>query len=528
MTLMAFLKAQQGLESLCLEQPFQPIHDTSSVPSISSSRDDEGLAQNAASSTEVFLPSEVIFNILSFIPRRASSQPTLHACSLVSRQWYAAAVLLLYERPHISGRNFKQFVATICPSVNAHVRKSELAILVKALDMGYLVHDGSRSLTARILGRLKGGLEEFVAPQASFAINCFAALAKCSRLRHLDLSLVSDSIALSDLFRVIKPLSQLSSLRFPRSSNYDRGFTTNSFSWPPNLESLHLAGGVSDNFLLNMHNPPRLSSLTIEHCPFAKPASIRTLLAKLAPQLTRLKVSYHIPLLPFNGLDNILLICPNLVYLSIAVDFITDHFFQVHNFPPMVHPLEMLELECSGNVGVAQKFGPNEIYIAVCGALGKLRRVRLSERLGWQDSKEFISDIKDLVDLLETKEYEDWTGQNTDENSEAEAMTEPAESKETVPGENLETPQTGINEIIKPLPVQKAGVWTFTNTQLSMHETAAGIRALSHSDMLFSDHAELRRATGTSSTHASTFSQIAAAYYRDLGHQKAAWAFFRR
>jgi len=41
--------------------------------------------------------------------------------------------------------------------------------LVRVLDMSMLVHNGSRSLTARILGRLKGSLEYFVAPQASFA-----------------------------------------------------------------------------------------------------------------------------------------------------------------------------------------------------------------------------------------------------------------------------------------------------------------------------------------------------------------------
>ena len=35
--------------------------------------------------------------------------------------------------------------------------------------MSSLVHNGSKSLTARLLGRVKTRLEEFVAPQASFA-----------------------------------------------------------------------------------------------------------------------------------------------------------------------------------------------------------------------------------------------------------------------------------------------------------------------------------------------------------------------
>ena len=44
-----------------------------------------------------------------------------------------------------------------------------VAELVRVLDMSRLVHNGSKSLTTRILGRVKGNLEEFVAPQAPFA-----------------------------------------------------------------------------------------------------------------------------------------------------------------------------------------------------------------------------------------------------------------------------------------------------------------------------------------------------------------------
>lgn len=119
--------------------------------------------------TVAHLPPEIIIHILSYIPRRPSTQSTFYSCCLLSRRWYAAAIHRLYHTPYITGKNFKQFVATICPSVNAHVRKSDLAELVRRLDMGNLVHDGSKSLTARLLGRVKLRLEEFVAPQASFA-----------------------------------------------------------------------------------------------------------------------------------------------------------------------------------------------------------------------------------------------------------------------------------------------------------------------------------------------------------------------
>ena len=120
------------------------------------------------------LPSEILLNITSYIPYQEAPQQTLHAATLVSRSWYSAAVSLLYRRPYITGRNFKLFVATVCPSINAHIRKSELANMVKSLDMSNLVHEGSKSLTARLLGRLKRGLKEFRAPQASFAYERFS------------------------------------------------------------------------------------------------------------------------------------------------------------------------------------------------------------------------------------------------------------------------------------------------------------------------------------------------------------------
>jgi hypothetical protein len=112
------------------------------------------------------LPPEVLQNIFSYT---AAYQPTIHACTLVSESWYKSSIAFLYSSPVIDGRNFDSFVKAICPSVNAHIRINGLATLVRKLDMSLLVHNGSKSLTARILGRVKENLEEFVAPQASFA-----------------------------------------------------------------------------------------------------------------------------------------------------------------------------------------------------------------------------------------------------------------------------------------------------------------------------------------------------------------------
>lgn len=112
------------------------------------------------------LPPEILQQIFSHL---VGHQKTLHACSLTSPSWYSASIAYLFENPMITGKNYNSFVRAICPSVNAHVRRNGLAELVRRLDMSSLVHNGSKSLTARLLGRVKTRLEEFVAPQASFA-----------------------------------------------------------------------------------------------------------------------------------------------------------------------------------------------------------------------------------------------------------------------------------------------------------------------------------------------------------------------
>lgn len=125
------------------------VDDTSAIPSPS-------------------LPYEIIQNILSYLPGDHSSQATLHACTLLSRAWYSATITRLYENPRITGPNYASFAKSVCPSINAHIVRNGLAELIKTLDLGALIHHGSKSLTARLLGRVKGNLEEFVAPQASF------------------------------------------------------------------------------------------------------------------------------------------------------------------------------------------------------------------------------------------------------------------------------------------------------------------------------------------------------------------------
>jgi hypothetical protein len=360
------------------------------------------------SAREVLLPTEIISHILSYIPGRENTQSTFWACCLVSRTWYSASIALLYDRPYLNGGNFAEFVTTVCPSKNAHIRQSTLAVLVRRLDMGELVHNASRSLTARLLGRLKGNIEEFVAPQASFAINSFAALSKCTKLRYLDLSLISASISNRLLFQTLKSLQELETLFFPRSSSHDQDREEKTYSWPPRLKVLHLAGGIDDHFLRKhlINAPPSLQRLSIQHCAQIHAPTLLSTLQTLGPQLQHLTIRHPMSQLYVGALDSILDICPSLTALRTSADFISDSLFS-SLYIPSSHSLRILDIECSPTAGADVEISASAIYDAVEeGRMPDLRSVRVSARLAWGATQRTRTDAKDLEEILEEGEME--------------------------------------------------------------------------------------------------------------------------
>jgi len=370
----------------------------------------EGLAapvlQFTSSNCEVLLPLEIISQILAFIPRRAEHQRTFWACALISRSWYSASIAALYERPWLHGGNFNEFVATVCPSKNAHIRQSTLAVLVRRLDMGELVHNASKSLTARLLGRLKGNIEQFVAPQASFAINSFAALSKCTKLRHLDLSLISASISNKLLFQTLKSLQDLETLYFPRSSSHDEGQSAESYAWPPRLQALHLAGGINDHFLqTHLTNAPlALSKLSIQHCSQVHAPSLLSTIKILGPQLRHLTIRHPMAQLFRQSLDSLPQLCPSLLALRVSADYISNEMFPSI---PANHPLQILDLECSPVANPDVDIDPSAIYDAIEeNLLPDLRSVRASARLAWTATETLRQDASDLQEILEENEME--------------------------------------------------------------------------------------------------------------------------
>ncbi|KAK5113178.1 hypothetical protein LTR85_010996 [Meristemomyces frigidus] len=384
----------------------------------------------------IYLPDEIIIQVLEYITRLKDSQRTLASCCLLSRQWYDAAVPLLYAQPYLYGKNFDPFVRTMCPSINLHVRKSPLSELVKVLNMASLVHQGRPSLTARLLGRAKGSLEEFVAPQASFALNCLAGLSKCTKLRVLDLSLVSEAPPLPDLFKAVAHLQDLRTFRLPRSGGFGAHHKPASFTWSPNLEDLSLSGGIDGHFLHGVVTfPQTLRSLTIEHCPQAKGYAITHLLktaVRPLRNLQSLKIRF-MPRLSSRALDDILFLLPQIQRLSLSVDYITPAIFDENHFnhsynkyvlpslsgaddddqlaavEPLQHNnLRTLELTNSGDPGVEDKISPIDIMIAIDeGSLPRLRQVRVAKTLLWHSSLT-ASDAEALADVLIEASKRDW------------------------------------------------------------------------------------------------------------------------
>ena len=111
---------------------------------------------------EVQLPTEIIIQIVSYLPSGSLGQRSIWACCLVSRQWYSAAISKLYERPRLSGPNFDKFAVVICPPINAH--RTGLERHVRYLDMSGVGYEASNSQIARLLRRVGPTLEDFIAP----------------------------------------------------------------------------------------------------------------------------------------------------------------------------------------------------------------------------------------------------------------------------------------------------------------------------------------------------------------------------
>ncbi|KAL4775645.1 hypothetical protein BDW60DRAFT_178706 [Aspergillus nidulans var. acristatus] len=280
----------------------------------------------------IYLPTEIVIQILDEVAAdKIARQPTLHACCLVSRQWYTCAITLLWAEPRInSGSSFTKFANIVSPPIGVRKSKWNLGALVRKLDLTSLVHHSSPSLTARLLGRVKESLEVFIAPRASFAVNSLPSLAKCSKLRHLDLSLVATPIPFKDLRRSLSNLVNLQTLRLPQSTSIT-GTETFGIPWPQNLRRVQFSGHFSAEPMRSFRWPTSLTSLTLKNCSDLSLTNISSLMCSpdLNRTLKRLTISGLNRRLSPESITSILGLTPALSFLSIPGDMVDDTFFDL-------------------------------------------------------------------------------------------------------------------------------------------------------------------------------------------------------
>ncbi|KAL5114237.1 hypothetical protein ACEQ8H_007889 [Pleosporales sp. CAS-2024a] len=345
-----------------------------------------------------YLPDELLLEILEYVQawETHDRQSSLAHFCCVNRQWYDVGIRKLYEAPYLSGAAYVNFVRTVCPSVIARIRPSSLSGLVRVLDLSHIVHNSNKATTARILGRTKASLETFIAPQASFAINAWAALSKCTHLRILDLSLVSESISFQSLNQTIKQLPELRELYLPRcNSSYECKESTMKVRWPPLLQHLSLSGSVSGQFLWDMlrspdNFPPTLCSVSILHCPGLDHRGIRPLLQNLAKTLTVVELR-DLPNVKHSGFNGVLEWLPNLTSLSVALDYIDTRFGFVPDDWTAARwrdakPLQTLTLVSSGQTSMDanRSFTAVDLWTLMDERfLGRLRYVNIAQSTEW-------------------------------------------------------------------------------------------------------------------------------------------------
>ncbi|KAF3907857.1 hypothetical protein ABW20_dc0104273 [Dactylellina cionopaga] len=448
------------------------------------------------------LPLEIICEIVSYI----TSQSALHSTASISSRYNIAATPLLYKHPKLSSANFEFFVRTVAPTVfpppKRYLNSAEyhLATLVQTLDLSHTTYNETlRSSIARLLTHCRS-LTTLIGPQKSFNGVALRALRHCAKLEYLDLRPGQETCDLADFFHVLTHLSKLTVLHFPLSALFSSGarhsrlqntidaaivgaFFSDStlqitidpntsplpttlkttFTYPPNLTTLSVSGGLIDStFLASGTPPPTITSFSASHLPFVRMTAIRQYLNMLSPQLTHLSILHPIPRLPHNFLDRILFTCPNLLHLTASVDFLTAHIFDEENCVAD-HPIERIDLDCSGGMGSEFKVSSDDISIALMeGRLKRLRVVRASVKLGWGKRGEEMRRVKDLAELL----CMDRTGFGEDEEEDAEdedvegngVIAGQIEAKEPV-GELVgrEKSEDGIDDITGKL----AGVWLF-------------------------------------------------------------------
>ncbi|KAK2808945.1 hypothetical protein FQN50_004218 [Emmonsiellopsis sp. PD_5] len=317
----------------------------------------------------LYLPGEIVVHILSFVRNKATRQKTLHSCCLVSRQWYSAAIPLLYERPKVAGRDFDRFVSAISPSTKAYAPRGDLGRYVRRLDFSNLVHHSSNSLMARIIGRVKDRLEVFIAPASSFSVVCLSPLSKCKKMRVLNLSFVLEALDFEAIKKAVRNMDNLTTLKLPPRTEIDT--TAENISWPPKLAKLKINGPIDVDVAEDLDWPKNITSLTVAGSTLQiSPPPTILFNRYLSNHLKELTITFA-PQIDFQRLCPLPVFMRNLTFLSLPGDQINnDLFFMLHTRE--YDPISLECLEC-GESPEPARFSIERFTQALETTLARLR-----------------------------------------------------------------------------------------------------------------------------------------------------------
>lgn len=251
----------------------------------------------------------------------------------------------------------------------------------------------------------------------SYSINSFAALSKCTNLRHLDLSFIAYTLDLDSFMSSIKHLDKLERLHFPPSCRLNSKKPSDYLpSWPMNLRELHIPGNLGEDYQDFMINfPPSLTHVTIGNCPHLIVPLVLFLMLSLGHQLESLEIKQSKILLGKYSLNELLPYLPVLRRLSIPAEHINTEFFTCASELELKDPSSLVELELTSSNGIPLGEEDNKVVIdcnhvwgaVVDGRLGRLRRLKVHRNLKWDLGREGRCDLKALDDMLQALARED-------------------------------------------------------------------------------------------------------------------------
>jgi len=240
-----------------------------------------------------------------------------------------------------------------------------------------------------------------------YRVNSLAALSKCKSLKHLDLSLICESLQVLDLLRALSTLPNLSTFRFPRCSAASKpGMKDETIPgcrksrWPDSLRAFYFSCGLQIGYLpAIIKAPPSVTALTIEEGHTFSSEVVWCSVLTLGHQITLLRLEFTSKF-GFEPMNALLQNFPNLTRLLLRSDHIGIPFF-APGVIPLAHPLKALTVIATEGSGFYSLIPRYLVEAVKDGRLMNLRTVRFSKMIKGPAAEMWEEDIMALADLLE-------------------------------------------------------------------------------------------------------------------------------